>query len=234
MRPLLILRPEPGAGRTAARAQALGLEPVVAPLFVLEQRSWRPPDPSAFDCVLLTSANSVRLAGPGLKPFLDLPAVAVGAATAAAALEAGFASVEAGPSDLAAALDLAQRRGLGALFHPCGTHHRALDRPGLRIERIAVYESVAHPALAPRAIEALAGGAVALLHSPRAAELFRALIGAAMLDRSRIAIAAISPACAAAAGSGWASISAAERPTDQAMLELAEKLCKTGDAPNGK
>ncbi len=42
---LLVLRPQPGADETAARARALGLEPVVAPLFSVRPLHWTPPDP---------------------------------------------------------------------------------------------------------------------------------------------------------------------------------------------
>ena len=44
---VLILRPQPGADESAARARALGLDPVVAPLFSLRPRSWEPPGPGA-------------------------------------------------------------------------------------------------------------------------------------------------------------------------------------------
>ena len=57
---MLILRPQPGADETAARARTLGLEPVVAPLFTIRPLAWEPPDPAEFDAVLLTSANAAR------------------------------------------------------------------------------------------------------------------------------------------------------------------------------
>ena len=44
---VLILRPQPGADETAARARALGLEPLVAPLFTVRPLAWTPPDPAA-------------------------------------------------------------------------------------------------------------------------------------------------------------------------------------------
>ena len=62
---VLILRPEPGAGRTAERARKLGLVPVVAPLFAIRALPWTPPDAAGFDAVMLTSANAAREAGGG-------------------------------------------------------------------------------------------------------------------------------------------------------------------------
>ena len=82
---LLIVRPQPGADESAKRARALGLEPIVAPLFETRALDWIQPDPGDFDAILLTSANAARLGGDGLKPFLALPCYAVGERTAAAA-----------------------------------------------------------------------------------------------------------------------------------------------------
>ena len=49
---LLVLRPQPGADTTAARARALGFEPVIAPLFEVRAVPWDAPDPAAYDAVL--------------------------------------------------------------------------------------------------------------------------------------------------------------------------------------
>jgi uroporphyrinogen-III synthase len=54
--------------------------------------------------------------------------------------------------------------------------------------------------------------------------LFARLIDAAGL--SRAAIAAISPATAAAAGTGWGRIAVAAVPTDDALLAAAARLCE--------
>jgi uroporphyrinogen-III synthase len=53
--------------------------------------------------------------------------------------------------------------------------------------------------------------------------LFSSLVG----NRGALRIAAISQAAADAAGLGWASVHVAEQPRDQALLELAARLCKT-------
>jgi uroporphyrinogen-III synthase len=214
VRRLLVLRPEPGASETAARARALGLEPVVTPLFAVRPLEWEAPDAADYDAILLTSAHAARLAGR----TLDLPCYAVGEATAEAARRAGYA-VTVGPRDGAAALALAEREGRERTLHLCGREHIAL--PGA--DRRIVYAAEAADALPPAAREALAEGAVALLHSPRAAALFRALAG----DRRSVGIAAISPAAAEAAGAGWASVAVAAEPRDAALLEVAAKLCHT-------
>ena len=70
---VLILRPQPGADESAARARALGLDPVVAPLFTVRPLAWEAPNPADFDAVMMTSANAARFGGDGLTPFIDLP-----------------------------------------------------------------------------------------------------------------------------------------------------------------
>lgn len=221
---VLILRPEPGAGETAARARALGLDPVAAPLFEVRPLPWQAPDPASFDALLLTSAQAARLAGPELAVVAALPCYAVGEATAAAARKAGLAAVRTGPADGAAALQLAARAGARRILHLCGREHRPLSHRQLSIEHRIVYAADAAAILPEAADAALARGALALLHSPRAASTFAALVA----ERGGIRLAAISEAAAAEAGEGWAAKAVAAAPRDEALLELAVKLCKTG------
>ncbi len=221
---VLILRPQPGADESAGRARALGLKPVVAPLFRVEPLAWQPPDPADFDAVMLTSANAPRHGGRQLARFRHLPAYAVGEATAAAASEAGFGEVRLGPADVEALTAMMAGEGVRRAFHPCGTDHVVRSAEGLNLQSMPVYRSAAAAGLDSRAIAAIDEGALVLIHSPRAGALFGALAGD---GRERIDIAAISAAAAQAAGEGWRSVSVADRPRDQALLELAAKLCQT-------
>ena len=218
---ILILRPEPGAAETAARALALGLDPVIAPLFAVRPLAWEPPAPERLDAVLLTSANAARHGGPALARFAALPCHAVGDATAAAARAAGFADVRAGAGDGAALAAAAAQAGARRVLHLHGRDHKPLSGPALAVESRIVYASEAASALPQAARQALKDGALALLHSPRSAALFAALIPA----RGGVRIAAISAATAAAAGGGWALVAVAKAPRDDALLELAAKLC---------
>ena len=90
MRRVIVLRPEPGASETVARARQLGLDAVAMPLFEIEALAWAAPSSAAFDGLLLTSANAVRSAGPQLESLRGLAAYADREATAAAARDAGF------------------------------------------------------------------------------------------------------------------------------------------------
>lgn len=221
---ILILRPQPGADETAARARTLALEPIMAPLFEVRAIPWPAPDASGFDAVMLTSANAARHGGDAMTPFLSLPCWAVGEATAEAAAARGFSDVRTGQSDGAAILEAMASAGVRTAFHPSGADHIPLDHPGLRIHRTAVYRSEAVRELSPTHFAALDSGALVLIHSPRAARTFASLVGA---RRSRTRLAAISAAAAEAAGVGWRSLDVAAAPRDEALLELAAKLCQT-------
>ena len=218
---VLVLRPEPGASETARRARLLGLESVTAPLFAVRPLPWDAPDPGQFDAVLLTSANAARLGGARLEAFLHLSCFAVGEATAAAAASAGFSDVRTGPGDGAAAA--AAMTGFRAVLHLCGRDHVAIDHPA--IERRIVYAADAAEDLPAEAATALRRGALALIHSPRAGSVFAGLVDRAGLDRGGIALAAVSAAAAVAAGPGWRAVAVAPRPRDEALLEVAAKLC---------
>jgi uroporphyrinogen-III synthase len=205
----------------------MGLAARVAPLFTIAPLDWEPPDPAEVDSVLFTSANAARHAGPASGGFLDARCYAVGESTAGAAKEAGFTNLRTGPSDGSALLDIAAAEGAQRALHLCGRDHIPLTHPRLTLIRRLVYAADPAARLPQEAADALGEGAIALLHSPRAAATFAALVDAAGLDRSIIRIAAISPAALASAGTGWKVAESAAAPRDEALLELAAKLCKT-------
>jgi uroporphyrinogen-III synthase len=215
MRRVLVLRPEPGASATVEKARQLGLDATAIPLFEVESIAWEAPDAERFDGLLLTSANAVRYSGDRLKLLRGLPVYAVGEATAEAARQAGFDVAYAGDSGVDQLLDSI---GPGLkLLHLRGEDWHEPGTAQQRITAIPVYRS--------RALETpdLSGvaGSVALIHSPNAGRRFAELVG----DRGSVAIGAISPAAAEAAGSGWQCVAAADRPSDDALLALAGRLC---------
>jgi uroporphyrinogen-III synthase len=215
MRPLLVLRPEPGASVTVRRARERGLVAAAVPLFVVEPVPWNAPDPAAFDGLLLTSANALRHGGEQLQSLRGLNVYAVGDATADAARERGFGIASSGDDGVDHLL--ASIEGDLKLLHLCGEDRRQPQQPRQQITAAPVYRSreIERPELSE------AFGSVALIHSPRAGERFAELIA----DRGSIAIAAISPAAAEAAGEGWETVGIAEAPNDEALLALAASLC---------
>lgn len=219
MIPLLVLRPQPGATATVARAEVLGLRAIAAPLFTIEPMAWHPPPADTFDALMITSANAVRQAGAGLRSYRHLPIYAVGAATAAALHQAGFEQVKAGDRDVAVLIAEMAADGIRQALHLGGEIIRTASHPGLSITQIPVYRAVPVETL-PDTVQA---PAVALLHSPRAAETFARFVDPA--DRPGFSLAAISRATAEAASEGWRAVAAAPSPTDDALLALAARLC---------
>lgn len=213
MRRLILLRPEPAASRTAAKAAALGLTVAKIPLFEVRPVEWTIPDPAGFDALVLTSANAVRHGGPGLERLKPLPVHAVGEATAAEARGAGFAIASFGDGGIESLALPAGKR----LLHLAGRDHRAI--PGATA--VVVYE--ARPIARPQGLDTLAGSVVAV-HSPAAGRRLGELAGD---QRSSIAVAAISRAAAEACGPGWQCVEAASAPTDTALLALAARLCES-------
>lgn len=216
--PLLILRPEPGATATAARATAMGITPIITPIFDTRAIAWDAPSADQFDAMIITSANAARHGGAGMTAYHDLPLLAVGDASAVAAKAVGFTNITAGAGDAAALVALAAGAGYRRLLHLCGHVHRTLDHPECQITAVPVYavDPVEEPQFPHGRIAALA-------HSPRAAGLFANLIQ----DRSVVDLVAISAAAGTAAGPGWHSLSCASAPTDAAMLAIAARICKT-------
>lgn len=216
-RPIAVLRPEPGNAATAARVEALGRVAIRLPLFATHALSWAAPDPAAFDALVLTSANAVRLAGPGLALLGDLPVHAVGAATANAARTAGLSVRSIGTGDAVALVETAAASGVRRALFLCG-RDRMLQPGGIIARAVPVY------AADPVEVDAARlAGTVALLHSPRAASRLADIIAAGPA-RAAIRIAAISGAVASAAGDGWGAVAVADAPTDDALLAAAVAL----------
>jgi uroporphyrinogen-III synthase len=224
IRPILVLRPQPGAARTVRAAHALGLKAMAVPIFAIEPLPWFAPDPVRFDAVMFTSANAVRAAGAGLARYGALPVYAVGGATADAARLAGFSKVRRGPGDAPGLTAMLEGDCVYRALHFCGAHRRESAAPGLMIERVTVYESAELDR--PEGLDdALAELPVVLIHSPRAAERFAALVDGLGRSRGGFSLAAISKTTADAAGPGWGRIEVAEVAEDSALLALAARLC---------
>lgn len=217
MRRLLLLRPEPGLTASSRRAEAMGLETVSCPLFEVVPLPWTAPGADEFDGLLLTSANAVRHAGPGLETYRDLPVYAVGPATAAAATAEGLEVEQTGPGGVAALLSALP--STLRLLHLGGLHRTGNDHPG-GVFSIAVYESrqIDRPALPD------VSNMVIAVHSPRAGKRIAELVE----HRAATSIAAISHAAAVACGDGWSEVAVAAEPSDAQLLALANKLCQTG------
>jgi uroporphyrinogen-III synthase len=210
--PLAVLRPEPGNAATAEAIVALGRVALCLPLFRVRPLPWMPPSSADHDALILTSANAVRHAGPALAQYADLPVHAVGAATAAAARDAGLRIVATGTGDGRALLDAAAAMGVGRALLLTARDRAVTVHPAVAAIRVVYASDAIDPVDA-----ASLTGSVALVHSARAA----LRLGEVVLYRDRVAVAAISPAAAAALGTGWRAVAVADRPTDAAVIAAA-------------
>jgi uroporphyrinogen-III synthase len=222
-RPLLVLRPEPGASATAQRARDAGLFPVVMPLFVVEPIAPPPLDNIHPDAVLISSANAVRHASTLLRELQHQPLFAIGETTAQAARAIGL-QPHIGGGTLAKTLPMIQAAGHNHVLHVCGEDVVPVSHGALKLERAIVYRASAISSEPLGFALATLLPAVCLLHSPRAAARLAELI--AEPDRSVHQLVCISAAVAAASGSGWGKVLVAQRPDDRAMLALAHDLCQ--------
>lgn len=109
---VLVTRPEPGGGRTAARLVLSGHDPIRMPLFETQVTAGPADLPTAAHIggLIATSARAFALFETGdlqEKAVLDLPVHVVGPATARAAVRVGFSDIREGKGaarDLATAL----------------------------------------------------------------------------------------------------------------------------------
>jgi len=225
MRPVLVLRPEPGNSATCAAARALGLRPVAAPLFDYAPRDWTLPGTTLWDGLLIGSAAVFTHGGTGLDALRAIPVHAVGATTARAATSAGFTVTGVGSGGLQPVVAALPP---GRYLRLAGEAHVPLTPPdGVTVEDVIVYAASPQP-LPPAAIDLIRRGPVlALLHSAEAARHFAGQCAANDLPRDGIALACLGPRIGAAAGRNWQAIEIAQTAEDDAVLSLAKQMCQT-------
>ncbi len=223
-RSLIILRPIEGARETAEKAKKMGLSTIVDPLFEIEPIAWEAPPASQFDALMLTSANAVKYAGSALEKCRKLPVLAVGKATARIARQSGLDVAEPGGGGAEELLRSLPSGRYRKILRLTGKDHVKTTISGCELVLRRVYQARALP-LGEKARAELREGHVVLLYSVRAAKTLVQEMDRLGIDRSANDIAALSPNIAEAAGDGWKTVQAAKRPTDDALLSLAGRLC---------
>lgn len=226
-RKVAVLRPEPGASRTADHLRDLGLDPLVAPLFTIEPVASPPSSDTPADALMITSANAVRHGVEMIRQYPHLPIYAVGPATKRALVGLTDQPIHLAPAGNGQSLiALAKSHHIQHLLHLCGAEVRPLDPMGIQIDRRIVYRAAPVPQLSAPLIAAWPKLAYVLLHSPRSSALLDRLVTAQGLARNHITAIAISAATAAAAGTGWNAMKIAPRPDDDGMLAVVRQLCQ--------
>lgn len=226
---ILVTRSEPGASETAARLTALGYQPIVEPLFAIAPIDVTVPD---FDALAFTSANGVRRFAV-LSLRRDAPVFCVGARTAEAAREAGFADVTSADGDVVALGDLILARLPAGkrLLHAGNAESRGdlsvrLTAQDIPAQFLALFSAEPVGAPGPELARHLAGDRAfqaALIHSPRAGAILAEMIRA-VARPCPIAIAAISEAAAAPLAGLAQPVAIASAPTEDALLSSMANL----------
>ncbi|WP_086608909.1 uroporphyrinogen-III synthase [Erythrobacter donghaensis] len=220
---LLALRPEPGLSATLGKARALGLPITGHALSAIRPVGWQCPEPATIDALLIGSANAILHAGPDLARLVAKPVYAVGEATADAARAAGLTVAMTGSGGLQGVLD--EIPAPRHLLRIAGEEHVPLTPPpGVTFDTVIAYRSEPQPLDAVVNLLATRKTLV-LLHSAATARHFAAECDRLGLERQGIALAALGPRIAAAAGEGWAAIHTAPHPDEGALLQLAFDLC---------
>lgn len=226
---ILVTRSEPGASETAARLMAAGYIPIVEPLFAIVPIDVTLPE---FDALAFTSANGVRRFA-ALSPRRDAPVFCVGARTAEAAREAGFADVTSADGDVTALGDLilAKLPMEKRLLHAGNAESRGdlsgrLAAQGADARFVALFRAEPVPEPGPELARHLAGDTAfdaALIHSPRAGVILAGMIRTAARS-CPMSIAAISEPAAAPLASLAQPVAIAAEPTEDALLSSLANL----------
>ncbi len=227
---VIVTRPSPDAEAFAAEVAKAGAEPILSPVMVIRQR------PHALDlagvgALAFTSANGVR-AFSLLTRERGLPVFAVGAATADAAAEAGFAQITTARGDaMSLAQVVAQAKPSKQVLHLAGSDRAGdlaamLGDYGVKARRAVIYDADKYDRLATPAADALRqkdDPVAVTLFSPRSARLFieQAAFDGLVETLQRVAALCLSPDVArAAAAADWGAIETARMPTSEDVLDL--------------
>ena len=226
---VLVTRPEPDNGATAATLRARGFEVLLAPMLRFEALAFQDDADAHYDAVIVTSANALRgfERHPSGRRLLELPLFAVGEHTADAARHAGFGHVIAAHGDVVALRDAVlagvkakQVKKAGTLLYLAGD----LGERGFTVVTHTTYRMIPVAELPPAAREGFAANQVAavLHYSRRSARAFLQAARTAGVEISALAIpqCCISEAVASVVrDAGATQVLTASRPDENALLE---------------
>ncbi|AEI38114.1 MAG: uroporphyrinogen-III synthase [Zymomonas mobilis subsp. pomaceae] len=229
-RHLLILRPEPGASRTAKQAIAAGWRVTKTPLAEAIPLSWALPSPASYEAVMVTSAQAIYHGGAELQKLVNYPLYAVGKTTAQAAVDAGFSHIIVANGNGESLIERLKQDGRTRILRLCGEIHKTYLAEKSEFQENQtfflqiVYKMQDIDCLPMAACQALTQQAIVLLHSSRFAERFRFLLKKTNINPDRVPIAVISPTVAEQVGKTWQATAVAEYPDDIHLLKAAASL----------
>lgn len=237
---LLLTRPLEDSQAFAAALTDIGVETSIAPLMSIEIDFEAELDLDGVQAILMTSANGVR-AFVSLSSERSIPVLAVGDASAKAARDAGFQSVESADGDVddLARLTLAECESAnGPVLHMAGSKVAgdlggALMANGFDYRRAVVYAARQAESLPDEISAALRADTLdgVVLFSPRSAVILETLvIQAGLTSRlgSLTAFVLSENVANALDGSLWRSVLTATAPNADVLLKVVSAARQTG------
>lgn len=237
---LLLTRPVEDSKAFALQLAEIGIQTLIAPLMTIEVDAESVPGMGDVQAILFTSANGVR-AFATVSRERSIPVFAVGDASAHAARDAGFDSVESAAGDvddLARVVQIKCDPIEGALLHVAGSDVAgdlggALKAIGHDYRRAVLYTARPAGRLPDEVAAALAKGALdgVALFSPRSAVILEALVEEAGMTPklARLSAFALSENVAAALhAERWQAVNQADAPNAAAMLKVVSANRQTG------
>lgn len=235
---LLVTRPLDDAQELAATLTARGHEALVEPLLIVSPDLDAALPLDGVQGLLFTSANGVR-AFALRSQRRDLPAYAVGEATAAALRDVGFLRVDTASGDVAALARLVALRCRpedGSLLHIAGSVVAGdlagvLGARGFTVRRAALYRAEPVSRLTDPVIDALRAGRLdgVLFFSPRTARAFVTLVAADELHTALRGVTAFALSDAvreALEPLVWRRIVVAAQPNEPALLAAIDDAAR--------
>jgi uroporphyrinogen-III synthase len=188
---VLVTRTAPGALKTLAALDRLGVEAI--PAITAEIRPKATGWPALAEAIAVTSPNGAAWA-VSHAPSTDFPVYAVGAATAAVMREGGFDDVTSADGDAESLARLIADESLNRrIVHVRGADQAFdlvadLNQRGIEAVSLIAYAAEPVDALADDTLAATEPGSVVLVHSAKGAERLMTLAGARLSGMRAVVI----------------------------------------------
>ena len=233
MRSILVTRPQPVADEFAEKLRREGYAAYVAPMMEYVGVAADLTDLSSYQALIFTSAQAVQVFS-GLSAERNWPVLAVGDATAAAAVKSGFMhvhSAKGNSQDVAALIRVASPQlNLKKILHLCSADTSddigtAVAKTGVEVVRRTIYKAQLVDGIPEDVMSALQRGAIdtVMLFSARTAKNFtRLMVGKGLRSAcSKLEVICISDAVAVPLRElPWRAIRIAHQPRLEAVMQV--------------
>jgi uroporphyrinogen-III synthase len=244
MRSVLVTRPQPAADELAAALRQEGFEVFLAPMTEYVELPCDIGEISRYQALVFTSAQAAAIFAAREQAGFDMPAFAVGDATALAASKVGFRKVYSAQGDSGDMLRLLREKketyGLQRILHVCGEDTAQdlaapLEAEGIALVRAPVYKAQFKDTLPEDIDRALAEGDIGTvtLFSARTAAHFARILqrpGMKGVSADLEAVCLSARVAAELKPLPWRRIQVAKAPRLEAVLDILRTADDREDA----